>query len=156
MQEERFEEFSNLMTGIYWDIQKIKGLGNQLFGMKSVHVFWVYLLRNHPEGLTASELSRFSQSNRSLVSREIDELVQLGYVETRQQGSRRRYGWRFTLTQQGQEAAARISQISVHIQSRVSAGIPLADLETFYRTCRTLLKNFDEITTHISEGLSCL
>ena len=75
MESERFEQFSSLISGIYRDIQKIKAKWTEPLGMKAVHIFWVYLLKKHPEGLSASELSRHSQSNRSLVSREIQELM---------------------------------------------------------------------------------
>ena len=92
MKEERFEQFSALISGIYRDIQKLKTKWTEPLGMKSVHIFWVYLLKNHPEGLSASELSRHSQSNRSLVSREIQELINLGYVYAEETPKQRRYG----------------------------------------------------------------
>ena len=103
MEAERFEQFSALISGIYRDIQKIKNKWTEPLGMKAVHIFWVYLLKNHPEGLTASELSRHSQSNRSLVSREILELMDLGYVTAGNRFGQRRYGQKLTLTHSGLE-----------------------------------------------------
>ena len=119
MEAERFEQFSSLISGIYRDIQKIKTKWTAPLGMKAVHIFWVYLLKNHPDGLTASELSRHSQSNRSLVSREIQELIDLGYVQA-QDSKNRRYGQKLTLTQTGWQAAQRISEASLEIQNQVS------------------------------------
>ena len=114
--------------------------------MKSVHIFWVYLLKNHPEGLTASELSRHSQSNRSLVSREIQELIDLGYVQAEKVTTQRRYGQNLMLTQSGQQIAQRISQASLEIQNQVSAGIPEEDLHVLYRTLGILMENFHHLT----------
>lgn len=156
MDAEHFEAFSSLITGLYRDIQKIKGHWNKELGMKSVHLFWVYLLRRYPEGLTASELSRYSQTNRSLISREINELVQLGYVKTDRQSEHRRYGWKFLLTDQGKVTAEQISRIAMQIQNQVNAGISDADLEIFYRTSQTLLQNFNRITAELSEDTACL
>lgn len=141
MEAERFEQFSSLISGIYRDIQKIKTKWTAPLGMKAVHIFWVYLLKNHPDGLTASELSRHSQSNRSLVSREIQELIDLGYVQA-QDSKNRRYGQKLTLTQTGWQAAQRISEASLEIQNQVSAGIPEEDLIVLYRTLGILMENF--------------
>lgn len=145
MQGERFEQFSSLISGIYRDILKLKNKWTEPLGMKSVHIFWVYLLRNHPEGLSAAELSRHSQSNRSLVSREIQELVDLGYVAYAPLKSGKRYGQKLVLTSDGQTVAERISQASLEIQNQVNRGIPEEDLNTLYRTLSILLENFDRL-----------
>ena len=142
MKEERFEQFSALISGIYRDIQKLKTKWAEPLGMKSVHIFWVYLLKNHPEGLSASELSRHSQSNRSLVSREIQELINLGYVYAEETPKQRRYGQKLRLTESGLTVAQRISDASLEIQSAVNAGIPEDDLITLYRTLEILMRNF--------------
>lgn len=89
MQGERFEEFAALIGGIHGDIQKIKAGHTVRLGLKSVHIFWLYLLRVHPEGLSASELAAAGKSGRSLVSREIDELLERGLIENRERGGRR-------------------------------------------------------------------
>lgn len=151
MEAERFEQFSSLISGIYRDIQKLKAKWTAPLGMKSVHIFWVYLLKNHPDGLTASELSRHSQSNRSLVSREIQELVELGYIQTKLSSQRRRYGQKFILTESGSKVAQRISEESVNIQNQVNAGIPEEDLQTLYRTLGILMENFHQLTEQTLE-----
>ncbi len=152
MEQERFEQFSSLISGIYRDIQKLKTKWTEPLGMKSVHIFWVYLLKNHPEGLTASELSRHSQSNRSLISREIQELITLGYVEAEKSTGHRRYGQKLFLTPSGLEIAQRISQASLEIQNQVNAGIPEEDLIVFYRTLGILMNNFHRLTEQSTEG----
>ena len=146
MEAERFEQFSSLISGIYRDIQKLKTKWTEPLGMKSVHIFWVYLLKNHPEGLTASELSRHSQSNRSLVSREIQELIDLGYITPEGKAQQRRYGQKLILTQAGKEIAKTISNASLEIQNKVNAGIPEEDLLVFYRTLGILMDNFHKLT----------
>ena len=145
MDAERFEQFNTLISGIYRYIQKLKTKWTAPLGMKSVHIFWVYLLKNHPEGLSAAELSQLGQTNRSLVSREIQELVDLGYVYTDPSTEHRRYGQKFHLTSAGEAAANRIADATLHIQNTVNAGIPEKDLETLYRTLNILMKNFHHI-----------
>lgn len=151
METERFEQFSSLISGIYRDIQKLKTKWTEPLGMKAVHIFWVYLLKNHPDGLTASELSRHSQSNRSLVSREIQELIDLGYVMPEQASRQRRYGQKLLLTDRGREVAERISEASLEIQNQVNAGIPEEDLIVLYRTLGILMENFHHLTEQTLE-----
>lgn len=151
MEAERFEQFSSLISGIYRDIQKLKAKWTEPLGLKAVHIFWVYLLKNHPEGLTASELSRHSQSNRSLVSREIQELIDMGYVQAGKPSGQRRYGQKLTLTLSGSEIAETISHASVEIQNKVNAGIPEEDLIVLYRTLGILMENFHRLTEQSSE-----
>jgi len=145
METERFEQFNTLISGIYRDIQKLKTKWTAPLGMKSVHIFWVYLLSSHPEGLSASELSQHSQSNRSLVSREIQELIDLGYVYAKQSATKRRYGQKLQLTPLGEEAAKRIANATLDIQNKVNIGIPEEDLVVLYRTLNILMENFHQL-----------
>ncbi len=143
LEQERFEEFSSLISGIYGSIQKLKARYTAQLGLKAVHVFWIYLLREHPEGMSASELAAAGQSDRSLVSREIDDLFEKGIIFTRDESGKRRYGWKLELTDKGRELADVISAVAAEVQDTVSRGIPEEDLVTFYRTLRTLAGGFD-------------
>ena len=143
LEQERFEEFSSLISGIYGSIQKLKARYTAQLGLKAVHVFWIYLLREHPEGMSASELAAAGQSDRSLVSREIDDLFEKGIIFTRDGNGKRRYGWKLELTDRGRELADVISAVAAEVQDTVSRGIPEEDLVTFYRTFRTLAGGFD-------------
>ena len=146
LEEERYEEFSSLISSIHGDIQKLKVRYTTQLGIKAVHVFWLYLLRMHPEGLSASELAAAGQFNRSLVSREIRYLFDEGIVFTQDTGDKRRYGEKLQLTEKGQRLAELISAVVSDIQNTVSKDIPEEDLVTFYRTLRTLAKGFDEVS----------
>ena len=127
MLEARFEQFSTLISGIYRDIQKLKAKWTAPLGMKAVHIFWVYLLKNHPE------------------------LIDLGYVQTEKITSHRRYGQKLTLTQSGADVARFIGQTSLDIQKQVNAGIPEEDLEVLYRTLGILMENFHRLAEQTVE-----
>ena len=150
MKEEHFEQFRNLISGIHWNIEKMKTKWTAPLGVKSVHIFWLYLLKSHPEGLTAAELARLSQSNRSLVSREMQNLIDLGYVCAENTG-RNSYGQKLKLTPSGIETAQRIAEASLQIQNKVSANIPEEDLNTLYRTLEILLENFQALNEQTLE-----
>ena len=141
----RFEEFSSLISGIHGNIQKLKAHYTSQLDLKAVHVFWLYLLRTHPEGMSASELAAAGQSNRSLVSREIDELFDKGIIYTQDNGDKRRYGWKLMLTSKGEQLADVISAVVTDIQNTVSRDISDEDLVAFYRTLRILANGLGEL-----------
>lgn len=143
MEEERFEEFCNLISGVHGNIQKLKARYTVQLGIKPVHVFWIYLLRVHPEGMSASELAAAGKSDRSLVSREIDSLLDAGIVRALGGGERRRYGWKLVLTEKGEALSDIISAVVRDIQNTVSRDIPESDLMAFYRTLHTLSDGFE-------------
>ena len=144
MKDLRFEEFASVIAGLHWNIQKLKARHAKTLGIKIVHIFWVYLLHCHPEGLTASELAQAGRSTRSLVSREIKELEEMGYITTDKVTPNRRYSWKFILTESGKKKAEEISSLALNVQNEVS-DIPKEDLQVFYRTLDRLLRKFDEV-----------
>jgi len=97
----RFEKFTLLIDGIHKSIGKIKFDTAPYLGIKSVHVFWIYELSLHPDGLTAAEIAAVSMVDRSLVSREIAALKKDGYVASEDTGKKRNYNARITLTEKG-------------------------------------------------------
>ena len=145
LEQERFEEFSSLISSVYGNIQRLKARYMTQFGLKSVHVLWLYLLRTHPEGMSASELAAAVRSDRSLVSRELDDLFGKGIVFTQENGGKRRYGWKLMLTDKGRQLADIISEIAADIQNTVSRDISEEDLIAFYQTLKILANGFDEL-----------
>ena len=91
MESERFRRFVLLVDGIHKSVQKIKYNNVPDFGVKGVHTLWVYELLCHPEGMTASELATQSMIDRSLISREIERLKEIGYIETDDNKGKRNY-----------------------------------------------------------------
>lgn len=146
MTEERFEVFSSLISSVYGSIQKIKAGYTQELELKSVHIFWLYLLRMHPEGMSASEIARAGKTNRSLVSREIDDLTARGVARVLSRGDHRRYGWKFVLTKEGKELADHIARIALNVQGTINAGINEEELLTFYSVLERIADKLEVLT----------
>ena len=147
MELERFGKFTLLIDGIYKNIHKIKLDTAPDLGIKSVHVFWIYLLRKHPEGLTATELAARSEIDRSLVSRELQKLCTDGYIMSMGgTGKRRNYNSRLVLTEKGIELAGHIRRKAMEVQASVDEGISEEELEIFYTILEKLYENFVKIT----------
>ena len=131
MQEERFEVFFQNISGLYRAVQRLRAQFAQMSGVSSVHLFWLYLLREYPEGLAASRLAELSNIDRSLVSRQLKPLLARGLVQTGEQTGKRRYGWKIRLTQEGIALAEEIAA---------------QELAVFYRVLGALNRNFSEIS----------
>ena len=155
MELERFGKFTLLIDGIYKNIHKIKLDTAPDLGIKSVHVFWIYLLRKHPEGLTATELAARSEIDRSLVSRELQKLCADGYIMSMGgTGKRRNYNSRLVLTEKGIELAGHIRRKAMEVQASVDEGISEEELEIFYTILEKLYENFVKITKEKESPIS--
>lgn len=155
MELERFGKFTLLIDGIYKNIHKIKLDTAPDLGIKSVHVFWIYLLRKHPDGLTATELAARSEIDRSLVSRELQKLCADGYImSVGGTGKRGNYNSRLVLTEKGIELAENIRRKAMEVQARADEGVSEEELAVFYTVLEKLHGNFAKITKEREEALS--
>ena len=139
----RFEKFTLLIDGIHKNIQKLRIDFSPTVGIKSVHVFWIYTLRDHPDGMTAAELAAESRISRSLISREIEDLRADGYIEVQEnaRGKRASYNSMIRLTEKGRALAQSITLEGLSVQKRVNEGISEDELRAFYSTLEKLQKN---------------
>ena len=154
MLSERFYIFTLLIDGIHKSIHKIKFDFAPEFGVKSVHIFWIYELYAHPNGLTSAELAGKSMISRSLVSREIEWLRDNGYIQMQEnpRGKRKNYNARITLTEKGEELARRISNEALTIQNKANQGISEEELIAFYSTLEKFYQNLQGVISE-SENL---
>ena len=151
MSSERFYLFARMIDGIHKNIQKIRVDFSPTIGIKSVHVFWVYTLKAHPEGMTAAQLAAESGISRSLISREIEDLQADGYIEVCEnaRGKRSNYNSRIFLTEKGKTLAQSITLEGLSVQQRVNAGISEDELRAFYETLQKLQANLQTVADEI-------
>ena len=148
MESERFYQFVHLIDGIHKSVNKIKLSIAPTLGVKSVHIFWLYELLSHPAGLTAATLATKSRIDRSLISREVEELCARGYVEVVGGGGEKRknYNSRIRLTEQGKVLARTITTYAMAAQTAADAGIGEEELASFYATLEKLATNLSQLS----------
>ncbi|MBQ8439577.1 MAG: winged helix-turn-helix transcriptional regulator [Clostridia bacterium] len=148
MIKERFYLFVLRINSISKYINKLKFDFAPQLGVKNVHIFWLYELYVHPEGLTASELASRAMISRSLISREIENLLENGYIQMQKnsKGKRMNYNAHITLTEKGVNLAQNISKKGMEVQARVNQGISEEDLIIFYSTLEKLQNNLRSIS----------
>ena len=145
MENNRFEKFTLLIDGIHKSIHKIKVDQAPRLGVKGVHVFWIFELYSHPEGLTATELASVSRIDRSLVSREIEALKSDGYIAVPEKARPRKYNEPLLLTDKGRALAESIVEKVNGIQNSVSQGITPEEIKIFYSVLERLYDNFNAV-----------
>ncbi len=143
MTTQRFYLFTQLIDGVHKSIHKLKIDTAPYLGVKSVHIFWVYELYMHPEGLTSAELASRSMISRSLISREIESLQKDGYIQISEnaRGKRKNYNAQILLTDKGRELAQHIAREGMAVQTAVDQGISPEELANFYATLEKLHEN---------------
>jgi len=147
MHYDRFYKFCLLIDSVHKNINRLKVELAPNLGVKSVHIFWIYELLLHSDGLTATELATRTMISRSLISREIEDLYREGYVEMNQtsRGKRKNYNARITLTEKGSELAKSISHLGNRVQNMADVEITEEELMAFYATMEKLSVNLDNI-----------
>ena len=72
--DHRFETFSLSILELNRYLQKIKELEMKQFGLKANHTMCLYYLGQHPEGLTATQLTELCKEDKAAVSRCLSQL----------------------------------------------------------------------------------
>ncbi|MBQ8836320.1 MAG: transcriptional regulator [Clostridia bacterium] len=144
MEQERVIHFTHLIDGIHKRVQKLRTDYAANFGVKGVHVFWVYELLSHPEGLSAASLAASSKIDRSLISREIKALESIGYIRAEKQSGKRGYNSKIVLTESGIEAAHKMRDIMMDFQNLADDGVSKSDLEIFYSVLEKINYNLEK------------
>ena len=148
MNYDRFYKFCLMIDGIHKNINRLKVDLAPDLGVKSVHIFWVYELLLHSEGLTATELASKTMISRSLISREIEDLHREGYIDMLKtsHGKRKNYNSRIFLTEKGKNLARDISVYGNNIQLIADENITEEELTSFYATLEKLSDNLCKIS----------
>ncbi len=137
--EDRFIRFSIAMDTILKKIQKYKNDHLSDFGLRSMHLMFMYCLFKEQHGLTAGELSQMCSVDKAFISRITNDLRELGYVEYASPEKNAHYKKHLHLTENGKKVMNRVNEMIGDAVEKISSGISSEQLETFY----TVLAVFD-------------
>ncbi len=145
----RFEQFCSAISGIQRCIQKIERVEMAKYGLKGPHCTCMVAMSRHPEGITAARLCEICEKDKAAISRTVSELEQAGMI-LRNDPDGKRYRSVLTLSEKGQEIAARVNELVFLAVSRASAGYDAETRQTFVRVLSLIA---DNLNTICSEGL---
>ena len=124
-------------------LQKYKNEKLAAFGLRSMHLMFMFQLNQAAEGLTGSELAATCSVDKAFISRVTGELSNLGYIEYRDKMGTR-YKNKLILTEKGREVMAEVSGIIDETIAAVSSQITSEEFDVFYKVLGTVNQNLEQ------------
>ena len=146
---DRFMRFSIAMETISKNVQKYKNEQLSPFGLKSIHLMFLYCLGQSDDGLTATELSKSCGVDKAFISRMATDLRSMGYIGYADEDGH--YKKRLELTQQGREIIVDINRRVSSSVEKVTANVSREHLEIFYAVLEQLNGNIFNLLENQSE-----
>ena len=106
--QERFQNFTVLITKINRNIKRIKTEEMEEFNLKSPHVSCLYYIYR-AKSLTAKELSDICSEDKAAISRSLEFLEDNGYISC-DSNMKKRYKSELKLTPKGESVAKRMAE----------------------------------------------
>ena len=116
----------------------------EALGVPAKHLELVMIIAS-AEADTAGEIAKQLGVSRSLLSKNVEEAVRAGYIETAQDPADRRVV-RLRLTPQAQEIAERCKTVRQDFYRDICAAIGSEELDVFLYVMQRIWKNIDGIT----------
>lgn len=144
--QDRFVRFSIATDTILKNIQKYKNDKLKAFGLRSMHLMYLYCLDKESGGMTPVELSKKCSVDKAFISRVTTELRKLGYVEydnDHEPDNKKdpaKYKKRLLLTDKGKQIMTCINEMVEEAVGKITSDITREQLDTFY----FVLSKFDD------------
>lgn len=147
---DRFDLFMTSVARIYKSVQKIKSREMTELGLKGPQVMCLLNLRRSGE-LTSSELTYLCMEDKAAVSRTVRKLEAEGYVRYEDNGDKRRYRSKISLTQKGEETADKMAEVIKAAVIKGGDGLTDEEREIFYKALVTIADNLQNICENKGE-----
>lgn len=145
--EKRFENFTGSVIRLYRLIQRIKVHVMRGYGLKGIHVMCIYYLNEHPSGLCAGELMRYTVEDKGALSRALAELKARGFIIY----GDGKYNAVITLTDTGKQLAEYITEQSDRAVRAGSAHLSDTERNIFYSALTEISANLEKYYLDLTE-----
>ena len=141
----RFEQFSSAIAAIYKYIIKIERDEMAKYGLKGPHAQCLIAMGSCPDGVTAVQLTEICDRDKAAISRIVSELEQEGMV-VRECRNGTVYRARLKLTEKGQEAARRVSELATLAVQQAGKGLDDTQRQIFYYGLNLIAANLYDLS----------
>ena len=145
--ENIFENFTITILKMNKLVQRIKNFEMREYGLKTIHVMCMYFINIHPDGITASELTKLTIEDKAAISRALKVLKEKGYVSY----DANRYNADIRLTDEGKGLASIIIKKADAAVNAVSYDFTEEQRSSFYRELVTIADNLKNYYNKIIE-----
>lgn len=143
METKRFLIFYQGLARIVKDIKKIEMSYLEEYGLRSVHMSCLLHINQSEKGMTVTQLSKASKTDKALISRMIKELTADGFIMTT--SADKTYNKKYVLTPKSTTIMDGIENDISKYMSHARADIPEEDLAKFYEVLALLEHNISLI-----------
>ncbi len=144
----RFLMFYRSFDTILKDIKKKETSYLKEYGLRSVHMGCLLQIKQSEKGMTATELSKASKTDKALISRVIKELTLEEFLIAKGASEDKSYNKRYVLTEKSERIVSDIVEDIGHYMAEARAGIPDEDMQTFYEVLASLTHNISLIANN--------
>ncbi|MBR5226457.1 MAG: hypothetical protein IKV69_00120 [Clostridia bacterium] len=146
--KERFENFTNLISGISRSIRKIKTEEMQEFNLKSQHVSCIYYIHKNV-ALTPKELCEICQEDKAMVSRSLEVLDKKGFLMG--ESTDKKYRKLISLSEKGKQIARKVAEKIDKVLSLASAELSQEKRLAMYEGLALVNSNLNKICKNYGE-----
>lgn len=139
--QERFQNFTVLISKINRCIKKIKTEEMDEFNLKSPHVSCIYYLYQ-TSSLTAKELCDICQEDKAALSRSIEYLEENEFIVC-DSNLKKRYKSPLTLTEKGKKIGEKIDEKIDKILALASSGLSEEKRKVMYESLNLICDNLE-------------
>lgn len=141
----RFQQFSASVAAIHRDIQKIQRDEMEKYGLKGAFAPYLVVMMEHPDGITAAELSQVCDKDKAAISRVAAELEEKGLI-TRNAAGEKSYRAPLRLTEQGLGAAEFVCRQAQAAVQAAGQGLSEQMRMNFYAALQLIAGNLSVIS----------
>ncbi len=145
---DRFELFTVLVAKAGKFIRKLKTEEMAEYNLKSTHVSVLYYLYTMGES-TATELCEMCAEDKANMSRSIEYLQELGYINFSEVN--KRYKTPLSLTENGKRVGKIISDKITNVLQKVSESLTNEERQVFYKCFTNITNNLQEICNNYGD-----
>lgn len=145
MDTNRFLVFHQSFESILKNIKKKEMSYMSEYGLRSVHMGCLLRIKHSERGMTITELSKASNTDKALISRVIKELTLDGFVVTKTAGEDKSYRKKYYLTEKSESIVSDIDEDIGRYMAQARVGIPERDMIKFYEVLSHLTNNISLI-----------
>jgi len=144
LEGKRYARFCMAVEHMAKTLQKYKNEKLAAFGLRSMHLMFMFQLNQTEEGLTGTELALNCSVDKAFISRVTGELIELGYIEYRNKTGTK-YKNKLILTDKGRDVMEKINTIIDDTITSVTSEITEEQFDIFYTVLGTVDHNLENL-----------
>lgn len=149
--QERFREFTLLISNVVRTINKIKNFEMKKYGLKGTQVSCLFYLYGSDNELSAKDICSLCQEDKGAISRALKELEDKEFIVCEKNDNKKKYNSALTLTEKGQKVSKQITNTIERIIKYDKNYISETELSEFYQTFNKIYENLKNVSENYGE-----